>query len=117
MSRQVLTTDNAPSSPLFGQGVKVGSVVYVSGMTGTDVTTGKLAGPTIQDQTRQAIRNCAAILAAGGAALDDVAKGLGALVVAVRTGFLEVVEWLLGKGGDGAPVVGSEITPAVGVAA
>lgn len=43
-------------------------------MTGTDVTTGQLAGPTIQDQTRQAIRNCAAILAAGGAALDDVAQ-------------------------------------------
>jgi 2-iminobutanoate/2-iminopropanoate deaminase len=74
MGRQILTTDKAPSSPLFGQGVKVGSVIYVSGMTGTDVATGQLAGPTIQDQTRQAMRNCAAILAAGGATLNDVVQ-------------------------------------------
>lgn len=66
MSRQILTTDQAPRSPLYSQGVKVGSVIYVSGTTGTDVTTGQLAGPTIQEQTRQAMRNCAAILAAGG---------------------------------------------------
>jgi 2-iminobutanoate/2-iminopropanoate deaminase len=74
MSRQILTTDHAPSSPLFSQGVKVGTVIYVSGTTGTDVTTGQLAGPTIQEQTRQAMRNCAAILAAGGATLDDVVQ-------------------------------------------
>lgn len=74
MGRQILTTDQAPSSPLFSQGVKVGSVIYVSGTTGTDVTTGQLAGPAIQDQTRQAMRNCAAILAAGGATLDDVVQ-------------------------------------------
>lgn len=72
MRRQILTTDQAPSSPLFSQGVKVGSTIYVSGTTGTDVSTGQLAGPTIQEQTRQAMRNCAAILAAGGATLDDV---------------------------------------------
>lgn len=74
MSRQILTTDQAPRSPLFSQGVKVGSVIYVSGTTGTDVTTGQLAGPTIQEQTRQAMRNCAEILAAGGATLDDVVQ-------------------------------------------
>lgn len=71
---QILSTDLAPSSPLFSQGVKVGSVIYVSGMTGTDVATGKLAGPSIQEQTRQAMRNCSAILAAGGATLDDVVQ-------------------------------------------
>lgn len=74
MSKQILTADRAPSSPLFSQGVKVGPVIYVSGTTGTDVTTGQLAGPTIQEQTRQAMRNCAAILATGGATLDDVVQ-------------------------------------------
>lgn len=74
MGRQILTTDQAPSSPLFSQGVKAGSVIHVSGMTGTDVATGQLAGPTIQEQTRQAMRNCAAVLAAGGATLDDVVQ-------------------------------------------
>lgn len=46
----------------------------MSGMTGTDVASGKLAGPSIQEQTRQAMRNCSAILAAGGATLDDVVQ-------------------------------------------
>ena len=59
---------------MFSQGVKAGPIIYVSGTTGTDVTTGRLAGPTIQEQTRQAMRNGAAILAAGGATLDDVVQ-------------------------------------------
>lgn len=79
MSRQILTTDWAPRSPLFSQGVKAGPVIHVSGMTGTDVTTGQLAGPTIQEQTRQAVRNCEAVLAAGGATLDDVVQVTGLL--------------------------------------
>jgi 2-iminobutanoate/2-iminopropanoate deaminase len=74
MSTQILSTDLAPSSPLFSQGVKVGSIIYVSGMTGMDIASGKLAGPSIQEQTRQAMRNCSAILAAGGATLDDVVQ-------------------------------------------
>ena len=74
MTRQILTTDQPPSSPLFSQGVKAGSVIQVSGTTGTDVATGQLAGPTIQEQTRQAMLNCAAVLAAGGATLDDVVQ-------------------------------------------
>ena len=39
---------------------------------GIDPSTGSLAGGTIQDQTRQALTNCEAILQAGGASLDDV---------------------------------------------
>jgi len=41
-------------------------------MVGIDPNTGNLAGATIQDQTRQALKNCDAILQAGGASLDDV---------------------------------------------
>jgi reactive intermediate/imine deaminase len=72
MARQVIATGNAPSSPLYSQGVKAGPLLLVSGMTGVDPTTGNLAGTTIQDQTRQALSNCEAILRAGGASLDDV---------------------------------------------
>ena len=72
MPRQIVTTANAPSSPLFSQGVKAGPLVVVSGILGIDPSTGKLAGDTIQDQTRQALANCRAILEAGGADLDDV---------------------------------------------
>jgi reactive intermediate/imine deaminase len=72
MPRQIITTANAPSSPLYSQGVKAGPHVFVSGMAGIDPGTGSLPGDTIQDQTRQALTNCQTILQAGGASLDDV---------------------------------------------
>jgi reactive intermediate/imine deaminase len=74
MPRQIITTPNAPSSPLYSQGVKLGSQVFVSGTTGIDPKTGTMAGDTIQGQTRQALTNCEAILHAGGAGLDDVVE-------------------------------------------
>ena len=43
-------------------------------MTGTDPATGTLAGDTIQEQTRQAIATCLAILEAGGATYDDIVE-------------------------------------------
>ena len=74
MPRQIITTPNAPSSPLYSQGVKVGSQVFVSGTTGVHPSTGTLAGPSIQAQTRQALANCEAVLQAGGATLDDIVE-------------------------------------------
>lgn len=74
MEKQVIATGSAPSSPLFSQGVRVGSVIYVSGMVGIDVTTRAMTGPTIQEQTRQALLNCRAVVEAGGGSLDDVAQ-------------------------------------------
>jgi Endoribonuclease L-PSP len=72
MGREVLRTDAAPGFALYAQGTKNGSIVCVSGMVGIDPGTGQLAGPTIQEQTRQALANCSAVLEAGNATLDDV---------------------------------------------
>jgi len=72
MTRQIIATADAPSSPLYSQGVRAGSTVYVSGMVGVDHATGALAD-TIQGQTTQAIRNAEHVLAAAGCTLDDVA--------------------------------------------
>jgi len=72
--REIIKTPSAPSSPLFSQAVKAGPHIYVSGLVGVDVTTGKLAGPTIQEQTRQALTNCQLVLRAAGAALSDVVE-------------------------------------------
>jgi 2-iminobutanoate/2-iminopropanoate deaminase len=74
MTKQIVTTEDSPRSPLFSQGVKVGSTIYVSGMAGIDVATNRMAGATIQEQTRQALRNCAAIVVAGGGTLEDVVQ-------------------------------------------
>ena len=74
MTRQIIRTADAPSSPLFSQAVKAGSTIYTSGIVGLDPKTNQMAGTTIQEQTRQAIRNCENILRAGGATLDDVVE-------------------------------------------
>ena len=72
MTRQIIRTPDAPSSPLYSQAIKVGSTVYVSGTVGIDPKTNQLAGWTIQEQTRQALVNCESILRSAGAALQDV---------------------------------------------
>ena len=54
MEKRIITTEKAPSSPLYSQGVRAGS--------------------TIQEQTQQALRNCTAIVEAGGGRLGDVAQ-------------------------------------------
>jgi 2-iminobutanoate/2-iminopropanoate deaminase len=71
---EIVNTPAAPGSPLFSQAVKAGPHIYLSGTVGADVSTGKLAGPTIREQTRQALVNCEAILAAAGATLADVVE-------------------------------------------
>jgi 2-iminobutanoate/2-iminopropanoate deaminase len=72
--REVINTPDAPGSPLYSQAVKAGQHVYVSGLVGIDVSTGSLAGSTIQEQTRQALTNCRAVLHAAGATLQDVVE-------------------------------------------
>ena len=72
--REIVSTSDAPSSPLYSQAVKAGGLVYVSGLVGIDVITGSLAGPTIREQTRQALANCRAVLRAAGAAWEDIVE-------------------------------------------
>jgi reactive intermediate/imine deaminase len=80
MPRQIIRTPNAPSSPMFSQGVIAGSQVFISGTTGMDPSTGRMAGDSIQEQTRQALTNCEAILREAGATLDDVVE-VGVLLI------------------------------------
>ena len=79
MKEESVRTEEAPDSPLYSQGVRVGSTIYVSGMAGIDVATKQLAGATIQEQTRQALINCENILRAAGAKLTDVVEVQGLL--------------------------------------
>jgi 2-iminobutanoate/2-iminopropanoate deaminase len=72
--REIISTEKAPLSPLFSQAVKAGPFVYVSGLVGIDPGTGRLAGPTIQEQTRQALTNCQTVLGEAGAGLEHVVE-------------------------------------------
>ena len=68
-------TANAPAAiGPYSQAVCAGGFVYVSGQIPLDPATGEFAGPDIRTQTRQSLKNIAAILAAAGSGMDRVVK-------------------------------------------
>jgi len=72
---QWIHSDQAPDFPLpFSQALRAGDFVYVSGQVGVDPETRELAGPTIETQTMQCLRNIEAILSAAGLTLDHIVK-------------------------------------------
>jgi 2-iminobutanoate/2-iminopropanoate deaminase len=74
MSREIIRTPKAPRSALYSQAVRVGRTLYLSGMPGVDPATNQPAGPTIQEQTRQALINCEAVLAEAGATKAEIVE-------------------------------------------
>jgi 2-iminobutanoate/2-iminopropanoate deaminase len=75
--KQIVRTDQAPG-PIQGapynQAIRVRDFVFVAGQLGIEPESGELAGPTVQDQTGQIMRNLSAILAAAGSGLDKLVK-------------------------------------------
>ncbi len=75
MSRQIIFTSNAAKPPATcSQAVKAAGLIFVSGTAPHDPQTGALVGTTIQEQTRQCLKNIAAILEAAGSSLDKIAS-------------------------------------------
>ena len=74
MSRKIVRTSEAPSSPTYSQAVIAAGLVFVSGTGPVDPASGKIKGDTIQEQTRQCLMNISAILKAAGTSLDKVAS-------------------------------------------
>jgi len=73
MSRQIVFTPKAPKPPAaYSQAVKAAGLIFVSGIGPHDPVTGQIAGPTIQEQTRQCLANISAILEAAGSSLARV---------------------------------------------
>lgn len=74
---EIINTPDAPGSATYGsfpysQAVKAAGLVFVAGQGPFDPTTGKIVGETIQEQTRQALANCDAILRAAGSSMAKV---------------------------------------------
>ena len=75
MSRQIIFTPNAAKPPaMYSQAVRAAGLIFVSGTAPHDPQTGALVGVTIQEQTRQCLKNVAAILESVGSSLDKVAS-------------------------------------------
>jgi 2-iminobutanoate/2-iminopropanoate deaminase len=79
MSRSIVSPDGLPKAPpTYSHAVSCAGLVFVSGTAAIDPATGAIVGTTIQEQTAQALRNIAAILAAAGTSLD---KAVSATVI------------------------------------
>jgi len=73
MPRDIIFTPKAPTPPAtYSQAVRAAGLIFVSGTGPHDPETGAIADPTIQEQTRQCLRNISAILDAAGSSLEDL---------------------------------------------
>lgn len=71
---QIIQTDRAPAAiGPYSQAICTGGMVYTSGQIPLDPATGT-APEGVEAQSRQALENLAAVLAAAGAGLDRVVK-------------------------------------------
>lgn len=79
MTRRIISTPDAPGTAphatgtfRYSQAVVAAGLVFVSGQGPVDPSDGSVVGTTIQEQTRQCLRNVEAILVAAGSAMDKV---------------------------------------------
>ena len=68
-------TDRAPrGTGAYSQAIRAGDFVFISGQGPLDPSTLEVVGDTVEEQTRQTLRNLEAIVEAAGGSLDDVVK-------------------------------------------
>ena len=73
MPKEIISTDKAPKSLAgYSQAVKSGGFVFVAGQGPFDPVTGEVVGKTIQEHTRQCLKNILAILSAANSSLEKV---------------------------------------------
>jgi 2-iminobutanoate/2-iminopropanoate deaminase len=74
MKKQV-QTDKAPKAiGPYSQGIIANGFVFCSGQIPIDPATGELNTGSIEDQTRQVLKNIGAVLEAAGSSFDEVVK-------------------------------------------
>lgn len=72
---ETIFTEAAPKAlGPYSQALKVNGFVYCSGQIPINPATGTVEAETIEDQTRQVIKNLAGVLEAAGASLSAVVK-------------------------------------------
>lgn len=73
-TRTAVITPDAPAAlGPYSQGIKAGNLIFCSGQLGLDPASGNLA-EGVEAQTRQALANLAAVLAAGNSGMERVVK-------------------------------------------
>jgi 2-iminobutanoate/2-iminopropanoate deaminase len=73
--REIIATTEAPGAVgPYSQGIVTGDLVFTAGQIPIDPATGKVEAESIEDQTRQVLRNVDAVLRAAGSGLSKVVK-------------------------------------------
>ncbi|MBO7166214.1 MAG: RidA family protein [Kiritimatiellae bacterium] len=72
---QVISTENAPKAlGPYSQALKVGNFIFCSGQIPIDPAVNDVVAITVEDQTRQVIKNLSNVLEAAGSSLSKVVK-------------------------------------------
>jgi 2-iminobutanoate/2-iminopropanoate deaminase len=100
MPKEIIVTDKAPKPfGAYSQAVKAGGFVFVSTQGPSDAATREMCGESIQDQTRQCLRNVEAILRAAGSSLYKIVSTT--FTLAEGQDFAGTNEWW----GNGSPQI------------
>ena len=75
MPRKVVQTDKAPKAiGPYSQAVLTDFAVFTAGQVGLDPNSGELVSNSVEEQTRQVLKNLQYVLEAGGSSLKNVVK-------------------------------------------
>jgi 2-iminobutanoate/2-iminopropanoate deaminase len=73
MARDIIFTPKAAKPPAsYSQAVRAAGLIFLSGTAPHDPQTGTVVGATVQEQTRQCLKNIQAILEAAGSSMDKI---------------------------------------------
>ena len=72
---KAITSDQAPAAiGPYSQAVLAGNVLYMSGQIALDPKTGEMVGTSVEQQTRQVLKNMSAVLASAGLELKHLVQ-------------------------------------------
>ncbi|MCX7842371.1 MAG: RidA family protein [Clostridia bacterium] len=75
MKKEIISTDKAPAAiGPYSQAVKVGNLMFASGMLPVVPGTGEVAAGGIAEQTEQVLENIKALVESSGSCLGNVVK-------------------------------------------
>jgi 2-iminobutanoate/2-iminopropanoate deaminase len=78
MSKKILCYESIPNAPKavgpYSPAVRAGGMVFLSGQVGLNPDTMQLIGASIEEQTRQVMKNLRAVLSELGLSFADVVK-------------------------------------------
>ena len=73
--RKVVVAEGAPEAiGPYSVAIRTENFIFASGSLGVDPATGEFAAGGVEGQTRQALKNLAAVLKAGGSSLEQIVK-------------------------------------------